>query len=395
MRNPFKRSASHKNYVSPFSVNESKPVNDNLYLAAASQAAVADVASGAYDEFLFNDDGIQNMPFEEAVDKHSVLLASRMNDASLKELVRKSGRLTRTKSSVQIENAHVDEINDALSRVASELEQQELILVGDKTGKHDISWVGSPVSFTGIGQARFKLMVPYMLFLLVGGADLYIFVKSLGSVMPNSGRDIYFFAAPAVGIQVGFPHLIGERLAWTMRSQSRRKMNIFEILILGLAWSTFCLALTYLRFDFLKQDGGEDFAPLLALFTLIMTFLMILGLGALLIFSASRSNPHEMIHLRLQLRRAKLLKKLAQADSKLKALEADLQVAKDEYQSYLEFVERQKNSDFDSLRDAAKSVYRRALINTMGQKDFTSSYLASKQQRQSTWNSTVANQFEE
>ena len=51
-------------------------INDNFYLASASKAAEMDIASGAYDEFLFSEDGMAKMPYEQAVEDHLALVGA-------------------------------------------------------------------------------------------------------------------------------------------------------------------------------------------------------------------------------------------------------------------------------------------------------------------------------
>jgi hypothetical protein len=89
----------------------------------------------------------------------------------------------------------------------------------------------------------------------------------------------------------------------------------------------------------------------------------------------SKRNPHEHDYMRilLQIQRHELRKSKAQQDllvaqSALPVLELSESVAVASYQDAV-------RASGEALGEAAKSVYRRSLVNQIGSPEFTSSYL--------------------
>lgn len=52
-------------------------IDDNVFIALGTQAAEADKNSKAYDEFLFSEEGYEQMPYEDSVDEVLELQKSR------------------------------------------------------------------------------------------------------------------------------------------------------------------------------------------------------------------------------------------------------------------------------------------------------------------------------
>ena len=76
--NPLRRkskSAAFKNLPTP-----PEPIDDRSYLATALGAAQADKKSGAYDEFLFSENSLVEMPFEESAENYLKLISKRLQD---------------------------------------------------------------------------------------------------------------------------------------------------------------------------------------------------------------------------------------------------------------------------------------------------------------------------
>lgn len=142
-------------------------------------------------------------------------------------------------------------------------------------------------------------------------------------------------------------------------------------------WVTFAVVLTDLRIQaFAGNNTGnqqiQEAKP--ALFLTLL--LMLIGLGLWLMINEIRHNPHETKYarlafskLRLEQKKERLSIKIAKTTGLLPAIEASLEVAEKSYEDSIQAARSE-------LADAAKSVYRRSLINQLGTVDFTSAYLA-------------------
>jgi len=106
----------------------------------------------------------------------------------------------------------------------------------------------------------------------------------------------------------------------------------------------------------------------------IMNFLMLIGLGAWLIFMAVRRNPHQNNFLRLELRHRNLIKKIEKSTTSLVSLESALPAVRLHRDASESSFSANLATATGELVKATKSTYRRALINEFGSKDFTSSY---------------------
>ena len=376
MKKLLRRRRMKKNSASPFSVNEIQPINDNLYLAAASQAAVADKASGAYDEFLFNDDSLTNMPFEVAVDRHTDLLGLRLREGSKVELLDAARAESKAASRVEIQNSKLNDLQTELDEIDENIALEISVLDGQAQGDHGLLWAGSVPRYSGRRSFLIYLAGPILVFLFVALADLGIFAISLGKLLPHGGKEIFLFAIPAIGIQVGFPHLIGERISWILHDSKHRKTDLRELTLLAFAWISFCVALTSVRMNFVignSHDLKRSF--LLRSFVALLTFLMILGLGALLVFMSARNNPHQVKYVKLRLRQAKLRKKYELTRANLVESNFELAMSERLVQAKIERHEELVEESGLRLSEATKAVYRRALVNSFGKTDFTSAYL--------------------
>jgi hypothetical protein len=105
-----------------------------------------------------------------------------------------------------------------------------------------------------------------------------------------------------------------------------------------------------------------------------MNFLMLMGLGAWLIFLAARRNSHQINFLRLELRHQNLVNKIERSTASLVKLQSMLPAVK----LQRDVSEASFNASIltatEELTKATKSTYRRALINEFASTYFTSSY---------------------
>ncbi|MEY4741947.1 MAG: hypothetical protein RL672_697 [Actinomycetota bacterium] len=353
-------------------------VDDNLYLAAAANAAVADKNSGSYDEFLFSEHGMQRMPFEEAVDNHLELVQLRLRDRGRRELLIKQQALLQAKAKLAKLRASLETLQSRLKSVRTRLNEQQAILDGKSTGKHNLYWPGSAPELTTKREATWRLSSPVLTFLAVGLIDITVIQMSLQSLPGFNKVESWAFALPAVGVQLVFPHFIGERIRLMLHGHPKRLVNRIELSLLASGWLGFIWAMTQIRMNYIRGKYPRNHNPdaFLDIAIQVSLIAMLVALGAWLMLSIARSNPHEREIGRLQLAERVATENVQTATERLRSLEAEIpildlavRVAEESYKDAILAAGK-------SLAEAAKSVYRRALVNQYGAVDFTTAYLA-------------------
>lgn len=354
-------------------------VNDNAYLAAAVKAADADRSSGAYDQFLFTENSQKQMPFETAVDDHIGLLTLRLSDKWRRVFLRRANSGLKAKSRASKYNNRRAWLQGEAHKIQVQIDAQESILQGSKTGENGLDWSGATPVFVSVKSGFVRVFLPTLTILLIAAVDLGVIFVSLEHLPGFRSREALIFTLPALAVQLVFPHLIGKRINWDIHGHPKKLRNRFEMGLILVLWLTFLVVMTQVRvtYIFAVADGEGKRAEVEALFTVLWlaNFLMLLGLGSWILFDAARSNPHKHEVLRLYVRQDVLANKLRRLERKvedaseyLKGLEAAALQAEESYREAV-------LATGQSLRLAAKSVYRRALVNGVGDSRFTASYL--------------------
>lgn len=348
-------------------------VDDNMYLAAASEAAFKDKNSGAYDEYLFVENGLTKMPFEVALESHLALVSNRLKSQYVREVSKPNIELIELKGHVESINKQIAHAEHFEKVLTDKLEVQTAILAGEQPGRHDLDWKGSIPDTSTAGAIRSKKWVNFLTYVFVALADIGIIILSLMKLRFGLVEAI-IFTIPAVGIQIAFPHFAGDRLNLIMHKSKHKIVNAIEILLLVGGWLAFCYAITQIRMNFVRlkvRNMGDN----LELAITIAMFLMLIGLGTWILFRAARRNPHESNYMNISLdlikQEKRLLKLRTRRDhylARIPALEAGISSSTEAYTEAIE-------TAGDELVDAAKSVYRRALINQIGTPTFTASYI--------------------
>jgi len=355
-------------------------VDDNMYLAAASKAAELDKSSGAYDHFLFEENSVKGMPFERAVDSHLTLVSMRLEDSGRRELLERQRATLSGRAAVTSAEAAIGKEVDRIESLKQAITVQEEILNGSQTGRHGLRWLGAKPQLTTSGNSLMRLLAPYLVFGIVGLVDVSIVWLSLVKIPGFTGFEAGFFTAPVVGIQLVFPHFIGQRLAFQSRGISQKFRNNLEIAALSVIWLVFAATLTEIRMNFIvstADDAGKDLDPFpLGLALYAANFLMLVGLGAWLMLLESKRNPHEHDYMRILLQiqrheeqKSKAEQNLLLAQATLPGLELAESVAVASYEDAI-------RASGEALGEAAKAIYRRSLVNQIGSPEFTASYLS-------------------
>ena len=374
--NPLKRknkASSFKNLPTP-----PEPIDDRSYLATALGAAVADKKSGAYDEFLFSENSLVEMPFEESAENYLKLISKRLEDQGRWEYLSYEKEVLELEAKINIEKAKEAQLASDLAQIEKLIDREQAILDGDEPGRHGLYWKDSLPRLTSRIGGLLRLAAPFATFTIVGLVDLGILYFSLNNV-PGIDRfpEVAAFTIPAVGVSLVAPHFIGDRINLLVHGEVHRKINKLELVSLATVWIIFITVMTQIRLNFMLKEEKSDSIWRFTENTIAisaMNFLLLAGLGSWLIFMAARRNPHQYNFLRLELRHQKLMKKIENSTSTLVKLQSMLPAVKMHRDTSEASVSSNLNSATEELVKATKSTYRRALINEFGSTDFTSSY---------------------
>jgi hypothetical protein len=374
--NPFKRkskSSAFKNLPTP-----PEPIDDRSYLATALGAAQADKKSGAYDEFLFSENSLVEMPFEESAENYLKLISKRLEDQGRWEVLSYEKEVLQLEAKINIEKAKEAQLASDLAQIEKLIDREQAILDGDEPGRHGLYWKDSLPRLTSRLGGLLRLSAPFVIFTIVGLVDLGILYFSLNNV-PGIDRfpEVAAFTIPAVGVSLVAPHFIGDRINLLVHGESHSKINKIELVSLATVWIVFIAVMTQIRLNFMLKEEKTDSIWRAAENTIAisaMNFLLLAGLGSWLIFMAARRNPHQYNFLRLELRHQKIVQKIEKSTSTLVKLQSTLPAINMHRNTSEASVSAGLSTATEELVKATKSTYRRALINEFGSTDFTSSY---------------------
>jgi hypothetical protein len=352
-------------------------IDDNMFIASGVAAAEQDKQSGAYDEFMFSEDGYASMPYEDSVDEFVTLLIERTPERKGRAELPHRLRLEYFKSRVERRRKDVEEAQAQLENVKALVQTEDEILAGETTGEGEGNWRGVRPDVTSKSKHAFRKMMGWIIFVLVGIVDAFVIFLSL-RLLTDTEQEALFFTIPAVGVQILFPHLVGRAFA-KIKSKSGKPSEDWSIAIgVGVSWLIYVFAMTIIRINFLKNSyfeaKSEEMPGNLEFATFVLSLFILIGLGSWLMIRAMSENPHEEKYSRL---RFVTLSKTRRLNRALKALsKAEADVAAEE--TALAEVSAQwdnRAKKYPELAESAKSAYRRALVNQAGTPDFTTTYL--------------------
>lgn len=356
--------------------SEFKAYPDAMYIAAAEGAAVRDKQSRAYDDFLFSEDGLPKMPFEDVVDSRLALTSNRLVVRRAEALRKAEEQKLEVKATVQRLKLKIDNINVRRANLDAQLEHQREILEGSKPGHHGAMWPGQIPDTSSYWAVQKRLLIPILLFLLVGCVDLGIIVNSFTKIHGFKFYEAILFTAPALGVQLVFPHFIGERLGEIIRGAKHKGSRIAQVAVLGIAWLLFCSVMTEIRMNYIRSLSGARGLNLnLELALYAVNVIMLLGLGTWLMLSALQRNHHETEYAKIAFAVDRSEKKLTRLEAKIAKVQTKLPLIEEaKGMAEVSFDAAIKSAKIE-LADATKAIYRHALVNAMGDVEFTNSYL--------------------
>lgn len=365
------------------------PIQFESILDSGRKLALADTESNAYDKFLFGGDGVETdgqyiFPAEELIVQRMSLESSRAAALGKRDLLKGLvQRLTlQSKHREVLEDLNFLEAKER--RLAQERELHGSHLDGERIDADGTKWLGLRRDPAGWIQTRWTLWSSTITLLFVASVDMLVLMMSLAKFIGNDLEGIAF-SIPALGIQVFFPHLIGERLARVVRGKRPMAFDLWSAGFFGAIWLGFAYLIAIVRSLYLESEAQRvigqaagSTAEILRLeaaakqpFALPITLIIMLGLGTWLIFSAFKTNPHELAYLRLGVQLEKIGKLIASA--RTEEVAASNRVALQD--RAISMLEQNVTEHVDEIRtkfvDAGLKSYRRAIVNSVGNPDFT------------------------
>jgi hypothetical protein len=251
------------------------------------------------------------------------------------------------------------------------------VLTGTKKGEDGGFWEGVSPDTTSRSKHMTERLKEWGVFIIVAIADAFVVFLSLRAIT-NNEDEARMLSAPAIGVQMLFPHLVGRAIA-DARSKAERRAKDWSIAItVTAAWIGYVFAMTILRtnliedFYFLRYQKPLEGPLEIAIF--IFSVLILVGLGLWVLIRALNANPHRSRFSRLKyvyFNKQRALRKAEAAQAKAEAdLEAELKVLDEVSEQW-----DKRALSYAQVSEASKSVYRRALVNQVGVPEFTTEYL--------------------
>jgi multisubunit Na+/H+ antiporter MnhB subunit len=352
-------------------------IDDNVFIALGTQAAEADKTSKAYDEFLFSEEGYEQMPYEDGVDEVLTLQEQRNAERKGRATLPIRMRIEYLEKLIEANKRSVIDAEAEKDAIAGDINKELEILAGTTKGEDGGVWEGVSPDTTSRSKHITERLKEWGIFVIVAVADAFVVFLSLRAITTNE-EEALWLSGPAIGVQILFPHLVGRAIA-EARSKRERSLKDWTVaVIVALAWAGYVFAMTVLRTDliasFYFQRYQKPLEGTLEIAIFIFSVLILVGLGLWVLIRALNANPHRNRFSRLKyvyfnkqrsLRRAEARKAKAEAD-----LEAELKVLDEVSEQW-----DKRAQSYSQVSEAAKSVYRRALVNQQGAPEFTTEYL--------------------
>lgn len=354
-------------------------IDDNVFIALGTQAAEADKNSKAYDEFLFSEEGYEQMPYEDSVDEVLELQKSRNTERKGRAELPIRMRIEYIQKTIEAKVRRVADAQAEKDAIEKQLRDESEILTGSKKGEDGGFWEGVLPDTTSRTKHVVNVLKEWLIFVIVALADATIVFFTLFSVLP-SVREALLFTIPAVGVQILFPHLTGRAIAAYRSNKENNGKDFWIAAAVATAWIGYVWGMTVLRINLLAKEykefdeNNKDMPPLLWWAVLVFSFLILVGLGSWILIRSMNSNPHNHRYSRLlyvYFAKVRALRLAQESQAKSEAdLEAELKILAEVGAQW-----ELRAKVYDQVAESAKSVYRRALVNQIGTPDFTTEYL--------------------
>jgi len=235
-------------------------VDDNVFIALANQAAETDKSSAGFDEFMFSEDGYETMPYEDSVDQFLSLQIERVGERSGRAALFQTLRVEHLKTRVAHQRRVVEDAELQLEKVSKLIAEERKVLSGDQLGNDGARWTGVALETTSRAQHLGRRILGWAVFVLVGLIDAFVVFYSLRLLTPTED-EARFFSAPAVGVQILFPHLVGKALGVLQRKEGNRAKELSVVIGVGLAWVAYLYGMSQIRMNLLTTLYFEKTRP--------------------------------------------------------------------------------------------------------------------------------------
>jgi uncharacterized protein (DUF1778 family) len=366
-----------------------EPIQYEFVYESAKGTAFRDSLSGAYDGFLYGGDGQRvdgnyKFPAESVIEDRMLLESSRVLAQGKRDLLKGLVERLRLRKNELDTEAKYKSVEDQISSIEESLLQNARLLDGHERDADGVDWSGRKLGDSSWGIRLVRLYSPFITLLFVAFVDMAVLMMSLAVFIGNDIEGI-IFAIPALGIQIAFPHMVGERLALVIRGKSKKVFDLVTVFVLLTSWATFAALIAVVRNQHLTSIANEEIRTMTGVsaqiasdelsirapITFAITLFIVLGLGVWLIFSAYKDNPYERQYLRLAARKSQLQRKQFVIRSMVEKARETVAL-QDEAVILLKATTEEHASAVGELFPvAAKNIYKRALINAFASPDFT------------------------
>jgi hypothetical protein len=353
-------------------------IDDSLLVTLSVDAAIQDAESRSYDHFLFSEDGFKAMPWEKFIDQLVELHIQRAPERESKELIGHELKLVHWQKKEVASQVKIERAQAEVEQVEALVKEEALLLSGEKLGEDGLNWEGVAPDTSSKSRHVGRRFSELLVLLLVGAVDAIVAYFSLANVMGD--KEAWYLLAPVIGVQVLFPYLTGRALAQRNRGATPDKYRIV-LFASAVSWILYAFAMTYIRFQvllgYLDKTDIED-TPAIEFTLLALSFFLLIGFGLWVMLRTMKSNPHEMRFSRLKFILVAKNNKLERKRRLASKVQGEIENA----QSAIERIKAawsNRRSTYTQAGIYAKQAYRRALVNTMRDIDFTTSYLENEQ----------------
>ncbi len=352
-------------------------IDDNVFIALGTQAAEADKNSKAYDEFLFSEEGYEQMPYEDSVQEILSLQQARTPERKGRAELPLRMVIEYIEKLIEVHKRNVTDAEEERDAIKQQLVEESEILTGSKKGEHGGFWEGVAPDTTSRWKHITGVLREWATLVLVAAADALVVFLSLRTITSNQDEAL-MLSAPAIGVQILFPHLVGKAIA---DARSKNSRSVKDWIIAGVvmaAWGGYVYGMTVLRFnlmmDFYVTRYNKPMPDDIQIAVFIFSLLILIGLGLWILIRSMNSNPHKSRYSRLLFVYFNKLRSLRVAESRLQKTEADLEASLKQLAAISEQWDKRAAS-YAQVGESAKAVYRRALVNQQGTPVFTTEYL--------------------
>lgn len=160
-------------------------IDDNIFIALAAQAAEQDKKSGAYDEFMFSEDGYGAMPYEDSVDEFLALQIERSPERKGRAELPHRLRLELFNKRVEHRQRVADDVKIEVESVQDLISEENKILSGEVKGEEGADWTGIAPDTTSKSKHAAQRLIGWAIFAIVALVDFFVIVYSLRMVTQN------------------------------------------------------------------------------------------------------------------------------------------------------------------------------------------------------------------